>query len=74
MDASPQLDLGIDSLGWLGLGMALEAATGRTLEPERLAAAETVRALVRFVADAPDAAREVEPSTGAPRSRARIDD
>lgn len=52
MDASPQLDLGIDSLEWLGLGMALEAATGRVLEPERLSAAETVRDLVRLVSEA----------------------
>ncbi len=55
MDANPQLDLGIDSLEWLGLGMALEAATGRALEPEQLAAAETVRDLVRLVAAAPQA-------------------
>lgn len=53
MDASPQLDLGIDSLEWLGLGMALEAATGRTLEPERLSSVETVRDLIRLAAEAP---------------------
>ncbi|MGZ9033321.1 MAG: AMP-binding protein [Rhodospirillales bacterium] len=53
MDASPQLDLGIDSLEWLGLGMALEAATGRTLEPERLASVETIRDLIRLAAEAP---------------------
>ncbi len=55
MDANPQLDLGIDSLEWLGLGMALEAATGRALEPKQLAAVETVRDLVRLVAAAPRA-------------------
>lgn len=53
MDASPQLDLGIDSLEWLGLGMALEAATGRTLEPERLASVATVRDLIRLACEAP---------------------
>jgi long-chain acyl-CoA synthetase len=53
MDASPQLDLGIDSLEWLGLGMALEAATGRALEPERMAGVETVRELIRLTCEAP---------------------
>jgi long-chain acyl-CoA synthetase len=66
MDASPQLDLGIDSLEWLGLGMALEAATGRTLEPERLAGVETVRELIRLTCEAPageaTAAGALEPS------------
>jgi long-chain acyl-CoA synthetase len=69
MDASPQLDLGIDSLEWLGLGMALEAATGRTLEPERLAAVETVRDLICLVAEAPpgetSSAGALEPTAAA---------
>lgn len=69
MDASPQLDLGIDSLEWLGLGMALEAATGRTLEPERLAGVETVRDLIRLACAAPageaSAAGALEPSASA---------
>jgi long-chain acyl-CoA synthetase len=69
MDASPQLDLGIDSLEWLGLGMALEAATGRTLEPERLAGVETVRELIRLTCEAPageaPAAGALEPSAAA---------
>ncbi|MDZ3838299.1 MAG: AMP-binding protein [Rhodospirillales bacterium] len=69
MDASPQLDLGIDSLEWLGLGMALEAATGRTLEPERMAGAETVRELILLTCEAPageaTTAGALEPSAAA---------
>ncbi|MBL8660880.1 MAG: AMP-binding protein [Rhodospirillales bacterium] len=76
MDASPQLDLGIDSLEWLGLGMALEAATGRLIEPERLAAAETVRELVRLVAQAPgsgDADADAGPGSLASAGRAHVE-
>ncbi len=76
MDASPQLDLGIDSLEWLGLGMALEAATGRTLEPERLASVETVRDLIRLAAEAPagetSGAGGIEP-TAATRAQVAAD-
>lgn len=69
MDASPQLDLGIDSLEWLGLGMALEAATGRTLEPAQMASVETVRELILLTCEAPageaTAAGALEPSAAA---------
>jgi long-chain acyl-CoA synthetase len=58
--------------------MALEAATGRALEPERLAAAETVRDLIRLVARAPEAetaepGEEMGATTPAMRVRANAD-
>src|SRR3546814_4221926 len=44
MDASPTLDLGIDSLEWMTLALDVEQRTGVALSEEDLAASETVRA------------------------------
>ncbi len=49
LDASPQIDLGIDSLEWLSIGLELEAALGIRVGEDRLAAAESVRALIAVV-------------------------
>ncbi|MBI1207193.1 MAG: AMP-binding protein [Azospirillum sp.] len=46
LDASPQLDLGIDSLEALTLAMELESRLGIRLPESELAAAATVRALI----------------------------
>ena len=54
-DTSLQLDLGIDSLAWLDLTLALRERAGVELSEERLADVETVRDLLRATAEAADA-------------------
>ncbi len=51
-DASPRLDLGVDSLGWLDLTVGIAERTGVELDEERIAGIETVRDLLRAVAEA----------------------
>ena len=46
LDLSPQLDLGIDSLGWITLTMSIERELGITLDERMLARVTTLRALV----------------------------
>ncbi|TVR99806.1 MAG: AMP-dependent synthetase [Rhodospirillales bacterium] len=48
LDAHPQLDLGIDSLEWLNIGMELEETLGLRLAEQDIAEAETVRELIRL--------------------------
>ncbi len=57
LDADPQLDLGIDSLEWLSLGLELEAAAGVRLAEQDFAGISRVRDLLRLLA-------EREPGTG----------
>ena len=45
-DASPALDLGIDSLEWVSLAMEIEARTGLRLTEDEMAAMTTLRALL----------------------------
>lgn len=45
-DASPSLDLGIDSLEWLSLAMEIEARTGLRLTEDEMAEMATIRALL----------------------------
>lgn len=45
-DASPALDLGIDSLEWLSLAMEIEARTGLRLTEDEMAEMATLRALL----------------------------
>jgi long-chain acyl-CoA synthetase len=53
-DASPALDLGIDSLEWLSLAMEIEARTGLRLTEDEMAGMESLRDLLRRAAsDAP---------------------
>ncbi len=49
MDASPTLDLGVDSLEWMTLALDVEQRTGVSLSEEDLAASDTVRALLQQV-------------------------
>ncbi|MET4701406.1 long-chain acyl-CoA synthetase [Constrictibacter sp. MBR-5] len=54
MDASPTLDLGIDSLEWMTLALDVEQRAGVALTEEDLAASETVRDLLGRVGTAAD--------------------
>jgi long-chain acyl-CoA synthetase len=62
-DTSPQLDLGIDSLAWVGLGLELEDKLGVKLTEDAIARSVTVRDLLREAvagtidAPSPDAER-----------------
>ena len=49
LDSDPQLDLGIDSLEWLSLGLELESATGVALAEQDFAEVTQVRDLLRLV-------------------------
>ena len=48
-DTTPQLDLGIDSLAWVGLGMELDDRLGVRLSEDAVARAVTVRDLLHEV-------------------------
>jgi long-chain acyl-CoA synthetase len=64
LDMSPQLDLGIDSLAWVDLTMALERACGIRLTEAEIGRIVTLRDLLREardVAGRPDAATEAAP-------------
>ncbi len=52
LDASPQLDLGIDSLEWMGLAAELESRYGIRIDDAALAEITTVRDLLAAAADA----------------------
>src|SRR5690606_14549424 len=54
MDASPTLDLGVDSLEWMTLALDVEQRTGVSLSEEDLTASDTVRALLQQVGAAAD--------------------
>ncbi len=57
-DTSPQLDLGIDSMGWLNLTLELNEATGVELDEAAIARVDSVRDLLREVADAASGQRK----------------
>lgn len=52
LDASPGLDLGIDSLEWMTLSIDLQDRYGVQLDEEVVAGVETVRDLLQAIADA----------------------
>jgi long-chain acyl-CoA synthetase len=59
LDADPQLDLGIDSLEWLNLGLELESVLGIQIAEQDFGGVAEVRDLLRLVeakAAAPDSA------------------
>jgi long-chain acyl-CoA synthetase len=61
LDADPQLDLGIDSMEWLSLGLELESILGIQIAEQDFAGVAQVRDLLRLVeakAAAPDTAVE----------------
>lgn len=57
---SPQLDLGLDSLGLLSLAMEIEARLGVSLGEEELASIGTLGDLLRLVIDRPASAPTVQ--------------
>ena len=63
-DSSPQLDLGIDSLGWVSLTAEMEDRFGVSLGSEQLSRVLTVRDLLQAVDAAPDAGRSGSTGSG----------
>lgn len=63
LDSSPQIDLGIDSLGWVELTLALERDLGVVLKESGIARIVTLRDLLREVAEAPKAETGVAPKS-----------
>jgi len=53
LDLSPQLDLGIDSLGWVDLTLDIQREAGVTLTEAGIARVLTLRDLLREAAEAP---------------------
>lgn len=65
LDSDPQLDLGVDSLEWLSLGLELEAATGVSLPEQTFVEVAQVRDLLRLLAErAAGAAQPTGSSSG----------
>ncbi len=61
LDADPQLDLGIDSLEWLSLGLELESVLGMRLAEQDFVEVAKVRDLLRMIESAkPDGSTEAE--------------
>ena len=54
-DTSPQLDLGVDSLGWLDLTLEIRQRAGVELAEDRIASIETVRDLLQAAVEAAQA-------------------
>jgi long-chain acyl-CoA synthetase len=52
LDVSPQLDLGVDSLGWTGLSLEIEDRFGVSLSEETISRIVTLRDLIHAVIDA----------------------
>lgn len=46
LDSNPQLDLGIDSLGWIGLTLEIERAVGVTIDEPTIAHVASIRDLL----------------------------
>lgn len=61
LDASPQLDLGVDSLEWMTITLELQGRFGISLDEADIAGIVTVRDLLRAAAAAPAAARAGPP-------------
>jgi long-chain acyl-CoA synthetase len=67
LDTSPQLDLGVDSLGWVALGMALEDRFDLALSDAMVARSLTVRELLTEIAAADRHEAGTRPETALPR-------
>jgi long-chain acyl-CoA synthetase len=63
-EASPQLDLDIDSLGWVNLTLEIGERTGVELDEEAIERIDTVGDLLREVAEGGRATRRVSPLEG----------
>jgi long-chain acyl-CoA synthetase len=66
LDTSPQLDLGVDSLGWLDLTLALERDFGIALTEQQIARIVTLRDLLREAVTATPS--QAPPSISAPQN------
>jgi long-chain acyl-CoA synthetase len=62
LETSPQLELSIDSLGWVSLTVEIERQFGVTLRAEQLARILTLRDLLREIESAADAPHSVAPA------------
>ena len=51
LDSHMQLDLGLDSFGWMTLALAIEQETGVRLDPRRIATIASVRDLLEAVSE-----------------------
>ena len=58
-DTSPQIDLGVDSMGWINLSMEIGENTGVELDEEAFDRIDTVRDLLSEVAEQAEAGEEV---------------
>lgn len=65
LDTVPQLDLGIDSLGWVELSLALERDLGLRLEESAIAKIVTLRDLLRAAESSPRATATLAPEAKA---------
>lgn len=72
LNSSPQLDLGIDSLGWVGLGMEIEQRFAIRLTEARVARIVTMRDLLREDAAAAAAKSVAAPAVVAPPPRGPV--
>ena len=70
LDTSPQLDLGVDSLGWIEIAHELETESGVTLSEDMLAEVVTVRDLLRQTSQGTREAAADAPPVPAPSTRA----
>ena len=71
LGANPQLDLGIDSLEWVSLSLALESALGLGISAEAASRITTVRDLVNEVITAATEAARVHPAADVESEAAR---
>jgi long-chain acyl-CoA synthetase len=67
LESDPQLDLGIDSLEWLSLGLELESALGIRIAEQEFAEAANVRDLLRRI----EATADLPAESGEPAMLAR---
>ncbi len=68
-DTSPQLELGIDSLAWVALGLEIENRLGFHLSEEALARVITLRDLLEAVQALPEASKTAEEISSNARRR-----
>jgi long-chain acyl-CoA synthetase len=71
LDANPQLDLGIDSLEWVGLSLALEGALGLGISAGAASRIMTVRDLINEAVAAATEAALAHPATDVESEAAR---
>jgi long-chain acyl-CoA synthetase len=73
LDTSPQLELGIDSLAWVTLGLEIEERFGFYLSEETLARVITLRDLLEAVQRLTEAPKTAEVTSSQARYRSRVE-